>query len=418
MHTAAVPPDSSDDGRLPRGGLGDRIANKALLFVLLTGLGVAVYALCFAVLGPNIPIHSAMAVLVGGILAAVLLIARDAAQRGVDWLLYGDRKDPERALLRVGRQVESAGDDAVLVDALTGTLAAALRLPYVEILLDDGPEGCRVGEPTRRVTELELVHQGRRLGVLRAGRRGEALSRADLQVLAAAAPQLAAAAETGRLQRSLAAARERIVRAREEERRRLRRDLHDVLGPALAGVGLGLDAARSRARRDPAGADELMAEVQQEVRGCVTEIRKIIDGLRPPALDERGLVGALQEQAELVSGRSPGLRVAVHAGGLAGLPAAVEVVAYLIGQEALANAVRHAGARSITVTLTAGEEDLVLEVRDDGRGFTAPRPGGVGLGSMAERAEEIGGRLTVAAAPDGGTRVLARLPLRATAVAR
>jgi signal transduction histidine kinase len=416
VHTAAVPPDSHDDGRLPRGGLGDRIANKALLFVLLTALGVAVYALCFAVLGPNIPIHSAMAVLVGGILAAVLLIARDTAQRGVDWLLYGDRKDPERALLRVGRQVESAGDD--LVDALAGTLAAALRLPYVEILLADGPAGCRVGEPPRRVTELELVHQGRRLGTLRAGRRGEALGRADVQVLAAAAPQLAAAAETARLQRSLAAARDRIVRAREEERRRLRRDLHDVLGPALAGVGLGLDAARSRARRDAAGADELMAQVQDEVRGCVTEIRRIIDGLRPPALDERGLVGALQEQADLVSTRSPGLRVTVREDGLAGLPAAVEVVAYLIGQEALANAVRHAGARSITVTLTAGEEDLVLEVCDDGSGFTAARPGGVGLGSMTERAEEIGGRLTVAAAPGGGTRVLARLPLRATVVVR
>jgi len=104
------------------------------------------------VLGPNIPIHSAMAVLVGGILAAVLLIARDTAQRGVDWLLYGDRKDPERALLRVGRQVESAGDDGGLLDALAATLAAALRLPYVEILLDDGPAGCRVGTPTRRVT--------------------------------------------------------------------------------------------------------------------------------------------------------------------------------------------------------------------------------------------------------------------------
>jgi signal transduction histidine kinase len=415
VHTAAVQPDSDDD-RLPRGGLGDRIANKALLFVLLTALGVAVYALCFAVLRPSIPANTAMAVLVGGILAAVLLIARDTAQRGVDWLLYGDRKDPERALLRVGRQVESAGDDGGLVDALAATLAAALRLPYVEILLDDGPAGCRVGTPTRRVTELELVHSGRRLGLLRAGRRGEALSRADVQVLAAAAPQLAAAAETARLQRGLAAARERIVRAREEERRRLRRDLHDVLGPALAGVGLGLDAARTRARRDLAGADELMAEVQQEVRGCVTEIRRIIDGLRPPALDERGLLGALQEQAELVSERTPGLAVSVRADGVAGLPAAVEVVAYLIGREALANAVRHAGARRIAVTLTAGERDLVLQVCDDGRGFTAPRPGGVGLESMTERAAEIGGRLTVEAPPDGGTRVVAALPLRAAAV--
>ena len=261
-----LPPAADELPERPR-AVADRVANRALLFLLLTGVGVLVYALCFAAFGPVV--HSAMGVLIGGVLAAVLLLVRDVAQRGVDWLLYGDRRQPERALLRVGRRVETAADGDALVEALAGTLAAALRLAYVEVLLDDGPTGCLVGAPTRRVTDVDLVHQGRRLGRLRAGRLGEALGRADVQVLTAAAPQLAAAAETARLSRGLAAARERVVRAREEERRRLRRDLHDVLGPALAGVALGLDAVRLRARRDPEGADCLVAQVQEEVRGCV-----------------------------------------------------------------------------------------------------------------------------------------------------
>ena len=393
-------------------GLSERIANRALLFVALTGLGVAVYALSVAVLGPQVPVQGADAVLVGGALAAVLLLARDRAQRGVDWLLYGDRRAPERAILRVGRRVESTADPAGLVDALVETLAAALRLAYVEVALDAGPADCRVGAPTRRVTEIPLVHQGRRLGTLRAGRRGEPLSRPDVQVLTGVAPQLAAAAETVRLQRSLAQARERLVRAREEERRRLHRDLHDVLGPALAGVGLGLDAARSRAARDPAGADALIVQVQEEVRACVGEIRKIIEGLRPPVLDERGLLGALQQHADLLTARAPGLRVEVRGDVPTGLPAAVEVVGYLIGQEAVTNAVRHADARRITVSLSADVGDLLLEVRDDGRGLGEPADRGVGLGSMRERAEEIGGAFSVGPAPGRGTRVLARLPLR------
>ena len=398
----------TDDDAAPYRRLSDRIANRALVFLALTAIGVAVYALCLTVVVPRVPAQTAGTVLTVAALAAVLLLARDRAQRGVDWLLYGDRRQPERAILRVGRQVESATESAALVDALAETLAAALRLSYVEVRLDGGPADCRVGSETHRVTDFELGHQGRRLGTLRAGRTGEALSRADVQVLAGVAPQLAAAAETVRLQHSLARARERVVRAREEERRRLRRDLHDVLGPALAGVGLGLDAVRSRAPRDPAGADELIVQVQDEVRACVGEIRKIIEGLRPPVLDERGLVGALHEHAERIASRAD-LRVTVDGADLPALPAAVEVVAYLIGQEALTNAVRHAGARHIAVTVRADDVELLLEVTDDGIGLPEQRRSGVGLHSMAERAAEIGGDVVVTSGE--GTRVRARLPL-------
>jgi signal transduction histidine kinase len=411
----ATPPEPESPQPPPArpGPLTDRIANRALLLIALTAVGVAVYALSFAVFGPQGPVHTAGAVLVGGALAAVLLLVRDRLQRGVDWLLYGDRKAPERAILRVGRQAEAVTDPDALLDALARTLAETLRLSYLEVVLDDGPAGRPVGVPTRRTTEVDLVHQGRRLGALRAGRRGESLGRPDVQVLAGAAPLLAAAVQTFLLQRSLAAARERVVRAREEERRRLRRDLHDVLGPALAGVGLGLDAARSRARRDPAAADELISQVQDEVRGCVAEIRKIIEGLRPPVLDELGLPGALRQHAALIASRRPGLRIDVVGDVPPGLPAAVEVSAWLIGQEAVTNAVRHARPSRVVVALAAGPEDLRLEVRDDGSGLSPQRRIGVGLISRNERATEIGGELTVGPAPGGGTLVAARLPLTA-----
>jgi signal transduction histidine kinase len=315
-----------------RGRPFDLVANRALLFVILTGFGVAAYALTVAVVGPVVPFKGAAAVLFGGASAAVLLFVRDWAQRGVDWLLYGDRNDPHRALLRVGRELASAADPAGLVPILAETIAESLRLSFFEVVFFDHPASLSVGQRPNRVTEQPLIHQGRTIGLLRAGRRGEQLSRSDRRLIGGVAPQLAAAAETLRLHESLSAARERIVRAREEERRRLRSDLHDVLGPALAGVGLGIEAARARARRDPTGADELLADVQGEVRDAVTQMRRIVDGLRPPALDEMGLAAAISHQAGVVAQRCPQIRVAVDVPQLPALPAAVEVVAYLITQ--------------------------------------------------------------------------------------
>jgi len=398
-----------------RGRPFDVIANRTLVFVVLTALGVITYALVVAVIGPQVPARGAEAVLLGAALAAVLLAVRNVAQRGVDWLLYGDRHDPNRVVLRVGRSVESVHDPVGLMSVLAETLARSLRLSHVEVRLPESGSVTTIGSRTSRVTELPLMHGGRVVGDLAVGRRGETLTRADLKLVGAVATQLAAAAQLLRLNESLVAAREQLVRAREEERRRLHRDLHDVLGPALAGVGLGLDAARSRARRDPAGADQLIQKIQGEVRDCVGEVRRIIDGLRPPALDERGLVGALEHQAQLLARRQPDAGIEVAADQLPALPAAVEVVAYLIVQEALTNAIRHARASQITVDLRVRGGELLLEIVDNGVGLPPAdkRPGdGVGLPSIMARAEEIGGRAGAESDVGGGTRISARLPLR------
>ena len=222
------------------------------------------------------------------------------------------------------------------------------------------------------------------------------------------------AAHAALLTEDLRASRERLVTAREEERRRLRRDLHDGLGPALAAIGMRAGAAESLVRDDPDRAATLLAELQAEITTAVADVRRLVDELRPPAIDEVGLVGALRLAADrLESPGSPTL-VVESEGSLPDLPAAVEVAAYRIGTEAMTNAVRHAGAATCSLRLVGGP-DLTVVVEDDGRGLPSERRVGVGLNSMRERAAELGGECRVEPRPGGGTRVVARLPLAAEA---
>jgi signal transduction histidine kinase len=199
------------------------------------------------------------------------------------------------------------------------------------------------------------------------------------------------------------------VTAREEERRRLRRDLHDGLGPRLAAQTLKIGSARSLYPQDPAAADALLAGLESDIEAALTDIRRLVYDLRPPALDELGLVGAVREAAAQYG--ENGLSTSIQAPErLPLLPAAVEVAAYRIVQEALTNVVRHARAGSCLVRLSPGDV-LELEITDDGVGLPADRRAGVGLSSMRERAAELGGTCVIEPAPSRGARVLARLPL-------
>lgn len=209
----------------------------------------------------------------------------------------------------------------------------------------------------------------------------------------------------------LARSRGRIVAAREEERRRLRRDLHDGLGPTLAAVGLKVDLARERAASDTAGLGPLLDEIRGDIRSVISDVRRLARELRPPTLDSLGLAGAIGQQAAALSGGSgPSIVVEVDEP-LPVLPAAVEVVAYRIAIEAMTNAVRHAQATSCTVRIAVDRDGLVVEVTDDGVGINPDAPAGVGLHSIDERAAEVGGEVDLDARPGGGTIVRARLPL-------
>jgi signal transduction histidine kinase len=228
------------------------------------------------------------------------------------------------------------------------------------------------------------------------------------------------AAHAVQLTTDLQRSRERLVTAREEERRRLSRDLHDGLGPTLGALTLKVGSARALFPHDPVAADRLMGELENDIETAVVDIRRLVYALRPPALDELGLVGALRECAAQYTrpasmrGAPPQekrLAVRVEAPeSLSELPAAVEVAAYRIAQEALTNVARHAQARTCVVRLWLAD-GLHLDVCDDGLGLPTERRAGVGLASMQERATELGGTCLIATRPAGGTRVFARLPV-------
>jgi signal transduction histidine kinase len=207
----------------------------------------------------------------------------------------------------------------------------------------------------------------------------------------------------------LATSRRRIIAAREEERLRLRRDLHDGLGPTLAALGLKVDRARAEAAANPDAVGPLLDEIRADLRGALSQIRTLSRELRPPGLDALGLVDTLHQQLVTVAGPD-GPVVEIDATDIGALPPAIEVAAYRIVVEAVTNTVRHAGARFCQVSPRRDGGSLVLRVVDDGRGIEHG-PVGVGTRAMYERAAEVGGELLVAASPDGGTVVSASLPL-------
>jgi signal transduction histidine kinase len=331
----------------------------------------------------------------------------------VDRLLYGERDDPYAVLSRLGQRLEVSLAPEVALSTIVETVAQALKLPYAGIFLDqDGESVMRAeyGEPVDEPITLPLAHQTDPVGrlVLAPRSPGEAFSPADERLLEDLARQAGVAAHAVRLNADLQRSRERLVTAREEERRRLRRDLHDGLGTQLAGLNVQTGVLRNLIPRDPAAADELVVELRGELRAAIADIRRLVHDLRPPALDELGLESALRRLAERYG---EGLRVRVETPErLPSLPAAVEVAVYRISQEALTNVVRHARAKGCVVRLTVNG-GVGLEITDDGIGLPEERAAGVGLVSMRERAAELGGKYAVDRIPAGGTRVLVWLPL-------
>lgn len=400
-----------------------RRLEPSTVYVLLTGAILVAYAATAVGLRLLLPedLPYAVALLATGAGAVLALPLRDRLQRVVDRVVYGDRSEPNRAIARLGTQLEASLEPEAVPSVIVETVAAALNLPYAAIELGD-----RTGQPVAEhgrapahlaaedLLRLPLVHRGASIGWLVLAPRSarERLGEADLRLLTQLARQAGPAIEAARLAADIRRSRLRIVSAREEERRRLRRDLHDGVGPTLAGALMKLETARATLPASPEDAASVFGDLAASMRRAIEEVRRVTYDLRPPALDELGLVGALREQAAAFAGGMSGaLQIEIRVPpDLPVLPAATEVAAYRIGLEALTNVVRHGEARRATVEIAAQGRDLVLEVCDDGRGM-AGDPVGVGLRSMRERAEELGGSLEVVRPETGGTVVRARLPL-------
>ncbi len=436
----------------------DFVINRTLVWGALTALTMGLYVLIVGALSgllqtSNSPLAFFLAT---GVIAVIFQPARQRLQRAVNRLMYGERDDPYAVLSRLGQRLGSALAPDAVAPAIVESIA--LKLPYVALTTQarnlnsqpgveasaglSGPraqpakasipeDGSHNGfshsheplavwgaPPAYPLVHLPLLHQGQPVGELILAPRsaGEPFSPLDRRLLDDLARQagvaLYANAQTRQAQHlaaDLQHARERLVAAREEERRRLRRDLHDGLGPALASLTLKVDAARDELNYDAGSTAAMLTEVKGDIQAALGDIRRLVYDLRPPALDDLGLAASLRLLAERYQG--PNLSIACdlpeH---LPPLPAAVEVAIYRIAGEALTNVVRHADAHRCTVRLAAADR-VELTISDDGRGLPPEVAAGVGLLSMRERAAELGGECAVTSTLGAGTTVQVWLPL-------
>lgn len=397
---------------------------RALVQALVVALaGAAFVAIAAALdLAADISVGSMM---VGGLAALVLLPVAVALQRWARRLVYGDRDFPRRVVSDLRRLDPLAPPGEALGETLD-LLTRRLHLSHaaIEVFGTDGAPAVttKVGRSRGAPVTVDLAVGGTVLGRLRLevdpGR--DPFGPGDRRLLEDVGTQVGALVQAVTINRELQLSRQHLITAREEERRRIRRDLHDGLGPSLASLAMQLETAEDLIVDDPARASALVARLADLARDEITEVRRLVDGLRPPALDQFGLVSALRQRAgdphQPASARDgrPALRWTVEADDdLEPLPAAVEVAAYRIVLEAVTNASRHSGARTCVVSLTRDATALHVRVRDDGAGLAAGHAPGVGLFSMRERAGEVGGTCTVTSVADYGTTVEAVLPIGA-----
>ncbi len=334
-------------------------------------------------------------------------------RRSVNQLVYGQHDNPYALLAQINQHLEDTNAPDMLMPTVAATLAATLNLPYVAIEIEGiSTPAAAYGEPPRdaQIVSIPLAYQTSTLGRLNVSARHpqETLSNDDTQLLLDMARQIGITLHAAQLSEALQASREQLVTAREEERRRIRRDLHDGLGPTLAGLRMQLSALRHSVRGDPAAAEALIDSLRGDVRAATADIRRLVYDLRPPLLDEHGLLGAIRHLSSTLGGATLTLDAPAT---LPPLPAAVEVAIYRIAAEAVQNVAKHAGASACTIQVTLGEAALTLRVADDGVGLPSDHAAGVGLLSMRERAAELGGQLIVEPAAGGGTCVIATIPL-------
>ncbi|MEU6235328.1 ATP-binding protein [Kitasatospora sp. NPDC047058] len=452
----------------------DRAARRILSGLLLaTGLTMLFVVFAAVLSDWLVPGRGAAALL----LIALVFVLGTGLSRAARWavglvdrLYYGERAQPYQVLRTLAGRVRQVVDPERLPDALCATVAEELRLPGVALTVSTRA-GLRplasVGRLNGRRQSFALVHHGGTIGELTVGlREGEAeLDDSDVDILRSLADQASPAVASLRLQEDLQASREQIVAAREEERRWLRRDIHDGLGPALAGLRLRVDNAGSTLDAGAPLTDTLHS-ISGDLATAIKEVRRITDRLGPASLGEFGLTRAIEQLGATFNGMGLTVTTEVTPEPLPNLPAAVEVAAYRITAEALNNVLRHARATAAEVRVRVEDKALMLTVQDNGIGCRAQDPGaapgtpgtvgpdggagglggaaspagtggaagangpartdggpaaagtgagerpagsGVGLRSMADRAAELGGSFTIGPL-EHGTRVLAVLP--------
>lgn len=384
------------------------VVSRTAVYTATVLVIVAAYAGLVAVLSLVISDQSRRGVPVSAALVVAFVFnpVRLRVQRLVDRAFYGGRADPAGTARDVAAHLQQS-------DELTGVLARtrdALRLPWMA--LHQTADGAPLAETGTRsggtAATIDLSYQGSTVGALHLElRRGEStLHDFDRSTLDLICTPLAIALHATALAGQVRQARTATVEAAAAERVRLQRELHDGLGPTLTSIAFRVDAAANTVRRDQDAAEGLMREIGTDLRDAIDGVRRIVYGLRPIELDDLGLVGAIRQR---VTVDATTVAVAVHtAGPLPELSPAVELAAYRIVMESIANVLRHSTARTCTVTVAANGR-LDLTIADDGSPPPEWHPG-IGIRSLRDRAEELGGTATAGPCGDGW-QVSAQLPL-------
>lgn len=308
-----------------------------------------------------------------------------------------------RGIRRANAQLEGAADPASALTATLAEIRVDLELAGIAVAVEDEVIA-RVGQPGGH--RIPLVHLGRIEGYLHTSPMDEDAA-AEVERLA---PSIAAVLASARLIDEVRRSRAELTVAREEERRRVRHDLHDEVGPLLSAVVLQADVADMTLEHAPERSRESIAHVRGAGADAVRALRRIVRDLHPVAVDDLGLVGALEELAARLSGEAS-VRVTANPALMPRLSAAVEVALYRVAAEATGNAVRHAGASAVQIALTVDGAAVTLTVSDDGRGFDVNGVSpGVGLESMRQRAKELDGTFSVSSGVDG-TSLCASIPI-------
>lgn len=400
----------------------ERVLNRAFVYAALTAILVVIYVLVVAALSEvfRATNNFLIAAIATGVVALLFQPLRARLQRSINRFLYGQRDEPFTVLNHLGAQLEGSITPDTALPLIVETICKNLRVPYAAIALSDEGRGLRteygsLGAQSSLLSNFPLRYQNETVGELVVARRapGENFSPADMQLLDNLARQAGSIAYTAGLYVQLQQSREKIIQERENERRRLRRDLHDGLGPTLASQTLKLDAAidlLDGEQRDTGQARAILQALKTQTQNTVVDIRRIVYELRPPALDDLGLTGALRAHLSQSNGTN-GLQITFDApDDLPPQSAAVQVNAYRIVTEAVNNVIKHANATRCAVRISTNG-DLKLEIIDDGAGMPENLRTGVGIASMRERAQELGGTFYIESNEPKGTRVKASLPL-------
>jgi len=386
----------------------DLTVRRAIVGVAVTGTLLATYLLGFAALTTVVP----PSVLADGVIGALLFPVAALLMRWVRSVIWGRRVDVVELAIGLGNRMRNHLDatevPAVVCEQVVRSLP--LRMARLDLSTESGPRRLAQVGPAdgTNLTTFELRHRGLEVGQLTVQSTADYLDETMAQALATLADQIAPVLAALRLDEELLRSREQVVTAREEERSRLSRELHDNVGPTLAGTRLQIESVRTALPVDFTGLG-LLDRAVEGIDEALRTLRRVVHGLRPPELDALGLSGALKELAVFLSG--PSLRVETVLPADLALPKRVEVAAYRIVAEALTNVVRHAQATRAEITVRMDGGCLLVEITDDGVGVpTDAGKHGMGMRFMAQRAREIAGEFSFRSGNEG-TAVQAVLPL-------